>query len=215
MAYILVANPAILAAAGVPVGPAVAATAAAAALSSILMGVVADFPIALASGMGLNAVIAYQIAPATGSWQTAMGLVVLDGLLVLALVLVGLREAVMRAIPHALRVAIGVGIGLFIAFIGAVNAKLVVVPGGTLVALVGTCLTAALVVRRVTGAIVIGILGSTAVAVALGLVARPAGGWVALPSFATVGQVDLRGALAPAALALLLPIMLVDFFDTI
>ena len=240
MAYILVANPAILAAAGVPVGAAVAGTAAAAALASILMGVVADFPIALASGMGLNAVIAYQIAPATGSWRTAMGLVVLDGLLVLALVLVGLREAVMRAIPHALRVAIGVGIGLFIAFIGAVNAKLVVVPAGTLavltrapgsvmppvtagslrspeaiVALVGTCLTAVLVVRRVKGAIVLGILASTAVALALGIVTRPAGAWVALPDFSTFGEADLRGALAPAALALLLPLMLVDFFDTI
>ena len=240
MAYILVANPAILAAAGVPVAAAVAGTAAAAAISSILMGVVADFPIALASGMGLNAVIAYQVAPAVGSWQTAMGLVVLDGLLVLLLVLAGLREAVMRAIPHDLRVAIGVGIGLFIAFIGAVNAKLVVVPAGTIAvlaqtpggvmppvtygslrspeaitALVGTCLTAALVARRVTGAIVVGILASTAVALALGLVALPAGAWLALPRFDTFGQADLRGALAPAALALLLPIMLVDFFDTI
>src|SRR5687768_1789015 len=95
MAYILFANPAILSAAGVPTGPAVAATAAAAAICSIMMGLLANFPLALASGMGLNAVIAYQVAPLAGSWQIAMGLVVLDGLLALVLVLVGLREAVM------------------------------------------------------------------------------------------------------------------------
>src|SRR5262245_23607089 len=107
MAYILFANPAILSAAGVPTGPAVAATAASAAICSILMGFVANFPIALASGMGLNAMIAYQIAPAAGSWQVAMGLVVVDGLVALALVVVGLREAVMHAIPRDLRRAIG------------------------------------------------------------------------------------------------------------
>src|SRR5918995_1142518 len=135
MAYILVANPAILAAGGVPYEPAVAATAASAALCTLLMGLGANFPLALAPGMGLNAIIAFQIAPAAGSWQAAMGLVVLDGLVVLALVVLGLREAVMQAIPRDLRRAIGVGIGLFIAFIGLVNAKLVVVPSGTLSAL--------------------------------------------------------------------------------
>jgi len=166
--------------------------------------------------------------------------VVLDGLVVFALVLFGLREAVMRAIPHDLRVAIGVGIGLFIALIGAVNARLVVVPPGTVaaiahtpnavlppvtfgslhtpeafVALVGTCLTAALLARRVTGAIVLGIAASTALAFAFGLAALPSGGLLALPRFDTFGQANLRAALSPAALALLLPIMLVDFFDTI
>lgn len=240
MAYVLVANPSILAAAGVPAAAAASGTAAAAAIASILMGAVADFPIALASGMGLNAVVAFQVAPATGSWRTAMGLVILDGLVVLALVLAGLREAVMNAIPRDLRIAIGVGIGLFIAFIGAVNARLVVVPAGTLaalahdpravmppvsygslrtpdvlVALFGTCLTATLIARRVTGAIVLGILASTALAYALGVGALPSGHWVALPDFSTFAQADLRGALVPSALLLLLPIILVDFFDTI
>jgi AGZA family xanthine/uracil permease-like MFS transporter len=240
MAYILVANPAILAAAGVPVSSAVAGTAASAALACILMGLVADFPLALAPGMGLNAVLAFQIAPAVGSWRTAMGLVVLDGLVVLVLVLVGMREAVMRAIPRDLRLAIGVGIGLFIAFLGTVNAQLVVVPPGTIaaltstpggifppvspgslrtpaaaIALVGVCITAALMTRRVTGAIVLGILGSTLLAFLLGVASLPTGSWVALPRFDTFGQVDLRGALTIAALPLLLPIVLVDFFDTI
>ena len=241
MAYILFANPAILSAAGVPTGPAVAATAAAAAICSILMGLVANFPIALAPGMGLNAFIAYQVAPVAGSWQVAMGLVVLDGLLALALVAVGLREAVMNAIPRDLRRAIGVGIGLFIAFIGLVNARLVIVPPGTVsalganplavmppvthgslrateatVALVGLLIIASLLARRITGAIVIGILASTALALALGVAAIPTGELVSLPSFETVGEADVLGALTSAALLpLLLSFLLVDFFDTI
>jgi AGZA family xanthine/uracil permease-like MFS transporter len=240
MAYILFANPAILSAAGVPFAPAVAATAAAAAICSILMGVVANFPIALASGMGLNAVIAYQVAPVAGSWQVAMGIVVLDGVVAFVLVMFGLREAVMRAIPRDLRRAIGVGIGLFIAFIGLVNAKLVIVPPGTLttlasnpvavmppvtygslrtpdaaVALVGLLVTSVLIARKVTGAIVIGILASAALALAMGVAALPKTAWVSVPSFATVGQADVLGALRSSALPLLLPVLLVDFFDTI
>jgi len=131
MAYILVANPGILAAAGVPFESAVAATAAASAIVCLAMGLIANAPIALAPGMGLNAMVAYQIAAATGSWQGAMALVVVDGLVVLALVLIGLREAVMEIIPVDLRRGIGAGIGLFIAFIGAVNARLVIVPPAT------------------------------------------------------------------------------------
>ena len=135
MVYILFANPSILASAGIPFEAAVAATAAAAAICTLLMGLGANFPIALAPGMGLNAVVAFQVAGQTGSWQAAMGLVVLNGLVVLALVLVGVREAVMRAIPLDLRRAISVGIGLFIALIGAVNARLVVVPPSSMAAL--------------------------------------------------------------------------------
>ena len=135
MAYILFANPTILAAAGVPFEGAAAATAAAAGLCCLLMGVVANAPIALAPGMGLNAVVAFQLASATGSWQAAMGLVVVEGFVVLALVVLGVREGVMDAIPLDLRRAIGVGIGLFIAFIGAVNARLVIVPAGTVATL--------------------------------------------------------------------------------
>jgi AGZA family xanthine/uracil permease-like MFS transporter len=240
MAYILVANPGILSAAGVPTHAAVSGTAIAAAIACILMGMIADFPLALAPGMGLNAVLVFQVAPAVGGWRTAMGLVVLDGLVVLVLVLLGMREAVMRAIPRDLRLAIGVGIGLFIAFLGVVNAQLVIVPPGTIaalvrapgsvlppvgpgslrnpaavIALVGVCVTAGLMARRVTGAIVLGIVVSTLLAFALGIASLPAGSWVALPSFETFGQVDLRGALSLAALPLLLPIILVDFFDTI
>ena len=239
MAYILFANPGILAAAGVPFEGAMAATAGASAVVCLAMGLVANAPIALAPGMGLNAVVAYQVAAVTGSWQAAMALVVAEGLLVLAMVLVGLREAVMEAIPLDLRRAIGAGIGLFIAFIGAVNARLVVVPPATartgaeapsavmppvtfgslqqpeaLLALAGLLVIGVLFVRRTTGAIVIGIGTATAIALAAGLAAPPEA-WVTWPRFDTVLQIDVRGAWIPAALPLLLSLVMVDFFDTI
>jgi AGZA family xanthine/uracil permease-like MFS transporter len=240
MAYILFANPAILGAAGVPFEAAAAGTAAAAALCTLAMGVGANFPLALAPGMGLNAVIAFQVATQTGSWQTAMGLVVLDGLVVAALVVAGVREAVMRAIPLDLRRAISVGIGLFIAFIGAVNARLVVVPAGTLAALAadsratlppvthgtlhapepllalgGLLVIALLLARRVPGAIVIGIGAAALAALAVGVSSLPAGPWLRLPRFDTLLQADVRAALDPRWVPLLLSIVMVDFFDTI
>jgi len=240
MAYILFANPAILAAAGMPREPVIAATAAASALCSLLMGFGANFPIALAPGMGLNAVIAYQVAPAAGSWQTAMGLVVLDGLTMLVLVLIGFREALMRAIPRDLRRAIGVGIGLFIAFIGLVNARVVVVPPGTVqalvagtgaalppvtfgslrdpqtaIALLGLLLIAALLARKVKGAILIGIAFGTALSLAAGVASLPHGAWLSAPRFDTFAQADLRGAFRIGMLPLFVAVLLVDFFDTI
>jgi AGZA family xanthine/uracil permease-like MFS transporter len=240
MAYILFANPSILAAAGVPFEAAVAATAAAAGVCCLLMGLGANFPLALAPGMGLNAVIAFQVAGAAGSWQTAMGLVVLDGLVVLLLVIAGLREAVMHAIPHDLRRAIAAGIGLFIAFIGAVNAKLVIVPIGTVltltknpaatlppvthgvlgsvepaIALFGLIVIAFLLYRRIAGAIILGIAAATVVAIAIGIARLPAGAWVGMPRFDTMFQADVAGALSLRLLPLLLSLVMVDFFDTI
>ena len=240
MAYILFANPSILAAAGVPFEPAVAATAAAAAICTLLMGLGANFPIALAPGMGLNAVVAFQVTGQTGSWQAAMGLVALNGLIVLVLVLAGVREAVMRAIPLDLRRAISVGIGLFIALIGAVNARLVVVPPSSvaalgtdpmatvppvtygslqapepLVALAGLLLIAFLFSRGVPGAIVIGIVGATFAGLLLGISRWPEEAWLRMPQFDTVFQADLWSAFDVRLLPLLLSIIMVDFFDTI
>jgi AGZA family xanthine/uracil permease-like MFS transporter len=240
MSYIVIANPSILAAAGVPLEAAAAATAAVAALASLLMGLGANFPLALAPGMGLNAVVAFQLAPAMGSWEAAMGLVVLDGVVVLALVLVGVREAVMLAIPADLRRAIGVGIGLFIAFIGLVNARIVIVPPGTvavlsgnpaavlppvthgafneaepLVALVGVLVAALLIHRRWPGAMVLGVAASTAAAAFAGLVVWPEGGVWRWPSFETVGRADVATALSWRFVPLLLSVVMVDFFDTI
>jgi adenine/guanine/hypoxanthine permease len=240
MAYILFANPGILQAAGIPFEAAVTATAVAAAVSSVLMGLIANVPIALAPGMGLNAFVAYQIAGTTGSWQAAMGLVVVEGLAVLALVLVGLREAVMDAIPADLRRAIGAGIGLFIAFIGAVNAHLVSVPPSTLTGLTsnplaplppvgagsltspdallavgGLLLIAVLIARRQPGALLIGILATTGVALVTGLTSMPAGPWWRVPHLPTAGAADLGAALHWSAVPLILSLMMVDFFDTI
>ena len=240
MAYILAANPSILVAAGIPFEAAVAATAAAAAICTFLMGLGANFPIALAPGMGLNAVVAFQLTGQTGSWQTAMGLVVLNGLVVLVLVVAGVREAVMRAIPLDLRRAIGVGIGLFIALIGAVNARLVVVPAGSLaalardpmatvppvghgslhaaeplLALAALLVMAVLLARRVPGAIIIGILVATAGGLLLGVSQWPSGAWLRMPRFDTLFQADLRGALDIRWLPLLLSLIMVDFFDTL
>ena len=240
MTYILFANPAILSAAGVPLESAIAATAAAAAVCSVLMGLGANFPIALAPGMGLNAVVAFQVAPAAGSWQAAMGLVVVDGLVVLALVLFGLREAVMLSIPPDLRRAIGGGIGLFIALIGAVNARLVVVPESTIaglagdpggilppvtagtlrspetgLALAGLVVIGIGLVLGIRGAIVLGILFSTGVALLLGVARLPEGMWLGLPQFDTIGQADVAGALRLSLVPMLLSLVLVDFFDTL
>jgi AGZA family xanthine/uracil permease-like MFS transporter len=239
MSYILLVNPDILSNAGIPVGAAMACTALAAGICSILMGLVGNFPIALASGMGLNAMVAFTLTAAAGSWQTAMGLIVLDGIVTLLLVLVGLREAVLKAIPRDLRLAIGAGIGLFIALIGLVNARLVIVPRGTLlalgndpqltlppvtsgllrdpvtaVAIVGLIITAVLVARRVKAALIIGIAATTLISLALGLTQLPTKPeW---PSFAPVAfEADVMGALQWHLLPLLFAVIMVDFFDTL
>ncbi len=238
MAYILFANPAILAAAGVPAPAATAATALAAGVTCILMGLLANFPLALASGMGLNALVAFQVAGQVGGWRTAMGIIVLEGAIVLALVATGLRETVLDAIPRDLKRAIAGGIGLFIAFIGLVQARLVVVPAGTiaglskdpsavlppvsfgslrapepLIALAGLLLCAVLVARRVRGAILFGILGATALALATGVARWPTR--LAAPSFSTLLEADVRGALRLQYLPLVLSFLMVDFFDTL
>lgn len=239
MAYILVVNPQILAAAGIPVSSAIACTALAAGVCSILMGLAANFPIALAAGMGLNAVIAYQVTPLAGTWQRAMGVVVLDGLLVLVLVLLGLREAVMRAIPRDLRLAIGAGIGLFIAFIGLKNANIIVPNAVTYVApgslrnpnaytaLVGLIITAVLMARRVKGALVLGILATTLVGLLSDVTIIPST-FFSMPNFDIAFQADVAGAFAnlvrrdahtghlyPYLLPILLSVVMVDFFDTL
>ena len=227
MAYILFVNPMILKDAGVPFEACVVGTAIAAGLSSILMGAIANFPIALASGMGLNSVLAYTIILKQGiSWQAGMGLIFLDGLIVLLLVLVGLREAVMNAIPASLRHAIAAGIGLFIAFIGVLNSGLAVIDKesllpkagditqpGPLVAALGTLIIAGLVTMRVKGGILLGILINTVLALLLGVAKIPKG--IEPPDFSTIGALDISGALKLSLVPLLIGLMIVDFFDTL
>src|SRR5688500_462436 len=231
MAYILPTNANILAGSGGLMaahhGSVVACTALAAGVCCILMGLIANFPMALASGMGLNAFVAFTVAAKAGSWQAAMGLVVLDGLIVLILVLVGLREWVMNAIPRELRLAIGAGIGLFIALIGLVNAGIVVksdAPGmpvtygsltrpETAVAAIGLLITMVLVAWRVTGALILGIAATTAIALVWGV--TKLGGVVARPDFSVAFKADVVGALKWNLMPLLFALIMVDFFDTL
>ena len=194
MAYIVVLNPLIVGTAadadGTVLGvPAVAAaTALVAGLMTVLMGVVGRYPFALAAGLGLNAFVAFGIASQM-TWPQAMGLVAMEGIIITVLVLTGFRTAVLRAIPAPLKTAIGVGIGLFIALIGFVDAGFVRVPAGaatplelgvggslqgwpTVVFVVGLLLTAVLVAKGVKGAILIGIVAATALSVVLEAIFR-------------------------------------------
>ncbi|MFL5841580.1 MAG: solute carrier family 23 protein, partial [Thermoleophilaceae bacterium] len=119
MSYILFVNPAILSAAGLPFDAVAVATALAAAVATLAMGVIANYPFALASGLGLNAVVAFDVILGRKlPWQTGMAVVIVEGLIAVVLVAIGLREAVMRAIPTSLKLSIGVGIGLFITLVG-------------------------------------------------------------------------------------------------
>lgn len=202
MSYIIVLNPLIigtvqdgtgqfLGGGDAPdLGMVAATTALVAGVLSILMGTIANFPLALAAGLGLNAVVAYSIASLQGmTWADAMGIVVLEGLIILALVLTGFRTAVFRAVPLELKTAISVGIGLFIAFIGLVDAGFVRIPASlatpvelgiagslagwpTFVFVFGLLLAIVLMVRKVRGAILIAILSSTLLAVVIEAVAN-------------------------------------------
>jgi AGZA family xanthine/uracil permease-like MFS transporter len=178
--------------------------------------------------MGLNAIVAFAITTKAGSWQAAMGLVVLDGIVTLVLVLVGLREAVMRAIPYALRQATGAGIGLFIAFIGLVNAKIVIAgPNGgppvqpgtwhnheTAVAVAGLLVTAVLIAKRVKGALIIGILATTVIALLVGVTHLPNEfHWPVLGG--VMFHADIRAALKLSLMPLLFALIMVDFIDTL
>ena len=136
MAYIVLVNPLILSEAGMPVAGVAAATCIAAGFGSILMGLVANYPLALAPGMGLNAYFTYTVVKGMGvPWETALGCVLISGLVFLALTLAGVRKLIVEAVPRALFAAIAAGIGLFIAFIGLKGAGLVVANPATTVAL--------------------------------------------------------------------------------
>jgi AGZA family xanthine/uracil permease-like MFS transporter len=236
MAYILFVNPLILSNAGIPVPAAAAATALIAGVMTIAMGVVANAPIALAAGLGINGAVAFGLVLTNGLTPGgAMGVIVLEGLLVTLLVVVGLREAVMRAVPLSLKRAIGVGIGLFILFIGFVDAGVIVKTAGTsaenpvpvqfvfptttahFVFWFGVVLTMLLWARRVPAALLISILVTTVIAIATGVQPLPET-FTATPDFSTVGQFDLTNVFTVlgllAALLTIFSFMLTDFFDT-
>ncbi len=234
MAYIIFVNASILSATGLDPAAVAAGTALLAGILSIAMGLVANYPIALAAGLGINGAVAFGLVLTNGLTPAgAMGVIVLEGLIVLVLVLVGLREAVMNAVPLGLKRAIGVGIGLFILFIGLVDAGMIVnapdasgpVPvlfvfpsDATLgVFLIGLLLTIVLFVRKVPGALVISILVTAALAWIFG-VTPPIENFQIAPSFDTLGNFDLFEVFTKlgvvAAILTIFAFMLTDFFDT-
>ena len=179
MAYIIFLNPAILSAAGLDPVAGSAATALVAGIMTIAMGIIGNYPLALAAGLGINGVVAFTLVLGQGlSLPGAMGVIVLEGIVVTVLVLVGLREAIMNAVPLALKRAIGVGIGLFILFIGFVNGGAIVSPQGGVPPVVpvfptepaqfvfwaGMVITLALYVMKVRGALIISIFATTVLA---------------------------------------------------
>jgi AGZA family xanthine/uracil permease-like MFS transporter len=241
MAYILLVNPLILAnmvgAANSPeqaafIPAASAATALVAGIMTIAMGVVANVPIALAAGLGINGLVAFSLVLTNKLTPAgAMGVIVLEGIVVTILVLVGLREAIMRAVQLSLKRAIGVGIRLFILFIGFVDAGIIVRPesGPVPVAFIfpttpahfvfwlGLLITIALWVRRVPGALLISILVTTIVALLAGVQKLPTT-FTVTPDFSTLGKFDLTNVFstlgALAAILTIFSFMLTDFFDT-
>jgi adenine/guanine/hypoxanthine permease len=254
MAYILFVNPAILGFVGIeglqeiglPFDQVLTVTALVAGVLTLAMGLYANYPFALAAGLGLNAFVAFGLVAGEGlSYPEAMGVIVVEGLVIAALVLTGFREAVMNAIPMDLKRAIGIGIGLFIAFIGLVNAGVVIHPESgapivriaedltslrMLVFVIGLGVTATLVARRMRGALLIGILLTTIVGIIINYAFGEELLWadtpgvglapsdvVATPDFGLVGDFSFNffEVLGVAsAIAVVLSVMLSDFFDT-
>lgn len=228
MAYIIFVNPSILQDAGMPYTAVVAATCLSSSFGSLLMGVYARYPIALAPGMGLNAYFAYAVVRGMEvSWQVALGAVFLSGVLFLVLTFAGIRELILYSIPPELYSAVAIGIGLFIAFIGLSNAGIVVGNEATKVAmgdlrepttalaLGGLLLTAALMARRVRAAMLIGILTTTLAGAMLGLVRWEPRTYSIGEITATAFQFDVAGALKIDMWEIVLVFLFVNLFDDI
>jgi adenine/guanine/hypoxanthine permease len=227
MAYIMFVNPSILAAAGMDPGAVFVATCVAAMFGSLVMGVFANYPVALAPGMGLNAYFAYTVVGAMGyTWQVALGAVFISGVLFVVLSVLPVRSYIINNIPAALKYATAAGIGLFLALIGLKNAGLVIAHPATLVALGevksgpvllfggGFVLMTALYARRIPGAILIGILGVAVLGFALGISDLDLA--VSLPPdpSPTFLQMDLENALSIGILSVIFVFLFVDLFDT-
>lgn len=226
MAYIIFVNPSILHDAGLPEGATAAATCLAAAIPTLLMGLWTNTPYALAPGMGLNGVLTYDVCLKNHvPWQTAMGVVFVEGVIISILVVTRAREAIMNAIPLSLKRAISVGIGLFITLLGLVNAgwvkmNIAAAPltygsfhdKGVLVATAGIAITILLFALRLRAALLLGIAITTVLAIVTRLSPLPAH-VIQLPDFATFGKLRILAALAPALWGTILAFVMSDFFD--
>jgi AGZA family xanthine/uracil permease-like MFS transporter len=228
MAYIVVVNPQILAQAGMPPEGVVFATCVSAAVATLVMGLYANYPIALAPGMSLNAYFTYSVCIGMHiPWRTALGVVFFSGVLFVLLTVTRVREQIVDGIPDCLKHSTAAGIGLFIAFVGMRNAKLVVANPATFVSIgnfsdravqaacFGIVLTLVLMARRINGAILLGILGTTLFGIVRGIASWPSG-LVAMPQpSSTLLQLDFRGAMHLGLLEIIFAFLFVDLFDNV
>jgi AGZA family xanthine/uracil permease-like MFS transporter len=228
MAYIIFVNPAILSQTGMPLAAVTIATCLCAALGSILMGTLANYPLALAPGMGLNAYFTYTVVKGMGvRWETALGAVFISGVIFLALTFGGIRQRLVGAIPYQLHAAVAGGIGLFIAFIGLKNAGIIVPSPATtvtlgnmhapetLLAVFGILLIAVLQAFRIKASMLIGVLGTTLLGVLCGQVHWHPTFYSITAIKDTAFHLDLRGALHMNALEIIFVFLFVDLFDNI
>ena len=236
MAYIIAVNPSLLEAAGIPSSAAVTATCIGAGIMTIFMGVFANRPLACASGMGINAIVAFTLVPLSGGdWHAANAVIFVEGIAILVLVLCGLREAIMDAIPVSLRHAISVGLGLFIAMIGLKDGGIIVADESTMVALgdvasptflmalTSIIATVILYSMNVPGSLLLGIVVAVLAGIPLGLTQAPTA-IVSGLDFTTLGapfQADEAGVTGivkvltnPTLLVFAFSLMMSDFFDT-
>lgn len=229
MSYIIAVNPDILSATGMDEGALFTATILAAAVSTLVMGLVANWPVALAPGMGLNAFFAFTLCGALGlPWQQALGAVLISGVLALIVTATGLRELMIRAIPEPLKHAVSAGIGFFIMLIGLINSGIVEASEATTIALgdlsdpktllavIGIIITGVLVARKVTGGILLGILITTVIGIPMGVTTMPESWVSAPPSLApTFLQLSFEGLFSPGMITVIFAMFFADLFDTI
>ena len=233
MAYILAVNPGIVGQAGLDSGAVFTATALSAAVATLAMAFLANLPIALASGMGLNGFFTYSVVMGMGySPAAALTAVFLEGILFIALSLVNVREAIINSIPANLKKAVAAGIGLFITFIALQNAKIIVDNPAVLVglgsfefgspallAVIGLVITSALFILKVPGSILLGILITTVIGIPMGITV-PAGGWsgwspVSLPTAPLLFNFDFANVLSFKFFVVFVSFLFVDIFDTV
>ena len=228
MAYIVVVNPQILSQAGMPPEGVVFSTCIASAAATLVMGLYANYPIALAPGMSLNAYFTYSVCLGMHiAWQTALGVIFFSGVFFLLLTVTRIREQIVNGIPNCLKYSTAAGIGMFIAFVGLRNAKLVAANSATFVGLgsfsdhevqvacIGLVLMMILMVRKINGAILIGIFATTLVGIFRGMAKWPTAVFSVPHPSSTWLQLDLRGAMHLGLLEIVFAFLFVDLFDNV
>ncbi len=229
MAYILAVNPGILSATGMPAGGVFTATALASMIATLLMAFMANLPIALAPGMGLNAFFAFTVVLTMGySWQLALTAVFVEGIIFILMSFFNIREAIVKSIPQNIKNAVSVGIGLFIAFIGLQNAGIIanndatlvslgdVTKGAPLVAIIGLVVSGVLLAFKVKGALLIGIVATTIIGIPFGVTSIPKG-WspVSAPAAPLFMQFEFSQIFTLDFVVVMFTFLFVDIFDTI